>query len=644
VPQTAGAHVGPAVPRKDLPNLSYQVLARKYRPDTFAEVVGQETVTRTLQNALRSGRVGHAFLLSGARGVGKTTTARILAKALNCSNAEGPTAEPCLKCSSCEEIRDGKSMDVQEIDGASNNSVDDVRELRESARYNPARDRFRIWIIDEVHMLSGPAFNALLKTLEEPPPRVKFIFATTEYHKLPDTILSRCQQYDFRMIPARDLVRHLRDVASKESIKVSEASLARIARAAEGSVRDALSLFDQVLAFSGAEVRDEDLQALLGIIDRELLLAASEGVLRADALALLELVERLSEYGADYRNFVRELLLHYRELLLVKLAPGESALLAGLVPEERERLRPAAEAYSEEDLLRAFEVLVKTEQDLRWAQDPRVTLEFALLKLAQLRRLVPFGELLARVESLEGGEPRPAAAPRPSSPRAESPALPPRRPLPPPPSARAREGGPPRGEGASPAPSAVAPPPAAAPMPEPLAAPPPPADSLASRPAEPTPSAPPVASQPPAAPPAGGGARRGDPPPAASAASLDPALVLEAMGRLAANRPSLAQALRSARARDEAGTLVLELAADFVALAELHADEYRDLAAQAAGRSLRLRFEAGAPAVTAPAAAAPATPAQNDRKQRLLSEASQDKAVQEALDLFNGKVVDVREA
>ncbi|MGE0452730.1 MAG: DNA polymerase III subunit gamma/tau [Vicinamibacteria bacterium] len=585
--------------------MSYQVLARKYRPDTFSQVVGQETVTRTLQNALRSGRVGHAFLLSGARGVGKTTTARILAKALNCSAAEGPTAEPCLKCSSCEEIRDGKSMDVQEIDGASNNSVDDVRELRESARYNPARDRFRIWIIDEVHMLSGPAFNALLKTLEEPPPRVKFIFATTEYHKLPDTILSRCQQYDFRMIPARDLVTHLREVARRESIEVSEAGLARIARAAEGSVRDALSLFDQVLAFSGAAVRDEDLQALLGIIDRELLLAASEGVLRGDALALLELVERLSEYGADYRNFVRELLLHYRELLLVKLAPGESALLSGLVPEERERLRPAAEAYSEEDLLRAFEVLLKTEQDLRWAQDPRITLEFALLKLAQLRRLVPFGELLARVEGLAGAGPRPAGlAPAPRPPAvAEAPALPPRRPLPPPPPARARS---------EDAPSAA----------------PPPAHAVA-----------PAAPDPPAPPPA----RRAEPAPGAP--GVDPAAVLEAMGRLAANRPSLAQALRSARARDEAGTLVLALAPDFVALAELHADEYRDLAAQAAGRSLRLRFEAGAaPEAAVPAAPAPATPAQTDRKQRLLSEASQDKAVQEALDLFNGKVVDVREA
>src|SRR5438445_11392368 len=248
--------------------MSYQVLARKWRPKTFEQVVGQETVTRTLQNALSSGRIGHAFLLSGARGVGKTTTARILAKALNCGKTDAPTATPCDECSSCTEIAGGTSLDVHEIDGATNNGVEQVRELRESARYNPARDRYKVWIIDEVHMLSTGAFNALLKTLEEPPPRVKFIFATTEYHKIPDTILSRCQQYDFRLIPARELVAHLRQVADGEAVQVSDETLGRLARAAEGSVRDALSLFDQVLSFSGNEVRDEDLGALLGLIDR----------------------------------------------------------------------------------------------------------------------------------------------------------------------------------------------------------------------------------------------------------------------------------------------------------------------------------------------------------------------------------------
>jgi DNA polymerase III subunit gamma/tau len=314
---------------------AHQVLALKWRPKAFDEVVGQATVTQTLKNAIRAGRLGHAFLFSGPRGVGKTTTARILAKALNCAESEAPTTEPCHNCAPCREVAAGNCLDVQEIDGASNNGVEHVRELRESARYNPARDRFKVWIIDEVHMLTGPAFNALLKTLEEPPPRVKFIFATTEPHKLPDTILSRCQQHDFRLIPARVLQSHLRMVSEAEKIRVSDESLARIARAAEGSARDALSLFDQVLSFSGSEVRDEDVAPLLGVVDRELLLAASRGVLEQDSLALLDLVEKLSEYGADSRNFVRELILHFREILLVKLAPDSSVLLDPIVPEER---------------------------------------------------------------------------------------------------------------------------------------------------------------------------------------------------------------------------------------------------------------------------------------------------------------------
>ncbi len=544
--------------------MPYLVLARKWRPKTFDEVVGQTTVTRTLRNALASGRIGHAFLLSGARGVGKTTTARILAKALNC--VKGPTADPCGECDSCKEIAAGTSLDVQEIDGATNNSVDQIRELRESARYNPARDRFRIWIIDEVHMLSTGAFNALLKTLEEPPPRVKFIFATTEYHKLPDTILSRCQQYDFRMIPARDIQAHLRAVAQGEKIKVSDEALARIARAAEGSARDALSLFDQVLSFSGEEVRDEDISALLGLIDRELLLAASRSVAAGDALGLLELVERLSDYGADHRNFTRELILHFREILLLKTAPDGSALLAPLVPEERERLRPLAEAYSEEDLLRILEVLTQLETDLRWAQDPRVTLELALLKMVQMRRLVPFAELVDRVERLAAGTPAPRAA----------------------------------------APSAPAPSPRPAPRapgPEPA-----PANAPAS-----------VAAAPPSAGPADGAAG-----------------ILAAMIGLAATRPSLAQPLRGAHVRLDGDTLMLDVAPDFSTFASMHAEDYRELARKAAGRPLKVQLGAALAAEAAP-------PPAEAKKRRLMEEAAREPAVQEALDLFGGKVVEVRE-
>src|SRR6266571_6304926 len=535
--------------------MPYLVLARKWRPQTFDEVVGQSTVTRTLGNALASGRIGHAFLLSGARGVGKTTTARILAKALNC--VKGPTADPCGECDSCREITAGASLDVQEIDGATNNGVEQVRELRESARYNPARDRFKIWIIDEVHMLSTGAFNALLKTLEEPPPRVKFIFATTEYHKIPDTILSRCQQYDFRMIPARELLAHLRKVADGEKIRVSDEALGKVARAAEGSVRDALSLFDQVLAFSGNDVKDEEVEALLGLIDRELLLKASSAAVAGDSLAVLELVEGLADYGADHRNFTRELLLHFRELLLLKLAPEESGLLSSILPEERARMRPLAEAFSEEDLLRVFDVLTQAETDLRLAPDPRVTLELALLKLVQMRRLMPFVELVERVERLAGGT---APAPRPT-PLDARPTAP------------------------SPAPSV----------------PPPPA---------------------PAGPPEGASA------------------ILAAMIDLGAPRPSLGQPLRYAAARLEGDTLVLEVAPDFVAFAGMHLDEYRELAKRVAGRPMKVRVGSGA------VPAEPDAPPSPDqvKRERLRQEAEREPPVQEALDLFEGKVVAVREA
>jgi len=565
--------------------MAYQVLARKWRPKTFDEVVGQGTVMRTLKNTLASGRIGHAFLLSGARGVGKTTTARILAKALNCSKGEGPTPEPCGECASCLEIATGTSLDVQEIDGATHNGVEQVRELRESARYNPARDRFKVWIIDEVHMLSTGAFNALLKTLEEPPPRVKFIFATTEYHKLPDTILSRCQQYDFRMISAREIQAHLRVVADGEAIKVTDDALARIARAAEGSARDALSLFDQVLSFSGAEVRDEDISVLLGLIDRELLLGASRAAAEGDSLALLELVERLSDYGADYRNFNRELLLHFREILLLKLAPEDSALLSQLVPEERERMRPLCAVFSEEDLLRVFDVLIKVEQDLRWAQDPRVTLELALLKIVQMRRLMPWSDLVARVERLAGGTPLPAAPRAPVTPAPPAPA----------PAAR----------------------PTAARAPEPK-------QQASARPSEPEPPA--MDEEQPAAPPASGG-------------------LLGAMLALVQARPSLAQPLRSAQVLEEGDTVVLKVTADFLPLARMHADEYRDLAKKASGRARALRIEEGGGAVAPPAGTPEATAVVSETdKKRLHEEAARQPAVKEMLDLFGGRIVDVRES
>jgi DNA polymerase-3 subunit gamma/tau len=404
---------------------------------------------------------------------------------------------------------------------------------------------------------------------------VKFIFATTEYHKIPDTILSRCQQYDFRMIPARELHAHLRTVADGEKIEVSDEALARIARAAEGSVRDALSLFDQVLAFSGTQIKDEDVTALLGLVDRELLLRASGAVVAGDTLGALELVESLADYGADYRNFARELILHFRELLLLKVAPAESALLAAVLPEERQRLRPLAEAFSEEDLLRVFEALTGAETEMRTAPDPRVTLELALLKLVQMRRLVPFAELVDRVERLASGA-GPSARPLSVTP------APPRAPAP-----------------------TIAPPRAAAPVAAAAPAPVPPAPSAPSAPAE--------------------GA----------------AAILQEMIARCQARPSLVQPLRGAQARLDGDVLVLEVTADFGAFASMHADEYRDLARQAAKRSLKVQIGQGASAAEEPA---PPPSPEELKRQRLRQEAEREPAVQEALDLFEGKVLDVREA
>jgi DNA polymerase-3 subunit gamma/tau len=411
---------------------------------------------------------------------------------------------------------------------------------------------------------------------------VKFIFATTEYNKIPETILSRCQQYDFRLVGTREIAQHLRDVATRDKITVSDLALEAIARAAEGSVRDSLSLFDQVLSFSGSEVKDQDLQALLGLVDRELLFAVSEAVLAGDSLRLLDTVERLSQYGADYRHFARELQSHFREILVVRLAPEKSSLLSGVGAEAAQRLKPLAEAYSEEDVVRVLDVLVRAEGDLRWAQDPRVTLELALLKLVQLRRLVPFAELVAKVERLGAGGALPA--PRPALPRPAS-----VEPAPAPP-ARA----------AMPA-ASVVPPKAAAPAPAPAT----------SSTAAPAPSA------------------------------ADDSGIVASMAARA--RPSLAPALRSASGSVVGDELVLEIGTDFRAFALGHLDDLEALARQAAGRKLKVRIAEGGAASAAPAAGVRPAPAADGRS-GLREKAEREPAVQEALDLFGGRVVDVRES
>ncbi|MFI5367302.1 MAG: DNA polymerase III subunit gamma/tau [Candidatus Binatia bacterium] len=378
--------------------MSYLVFARKWRPQTFNELIGQEHVSQTLSNAIRSNRVAHAFLFTGVRGVGKTTAARILAKALNCEH--GPTPTPCNACTNCQEITAGNSVDVLEIDGASNTGVDDVREIIENVRYQPAKSRFKIYIIDEVHMLSTSAFNALLKTLEEPPPHVKFIFATTDPHKVPHTIHSRCQRYDFKRISFRLIADRLADIARSEGIEVSEAALFLIAREGEGSMRDAQSLFDQLIAFAGKTVRDEDVVTALGLADRKVLYAVGNAIVSRNPARALELLNDLHQYGYDMRRFARELLEHFRNLSVVRLVPTGD-LLPDIPDEERTEISRQAQQMNTEDLDRCFRVLLATEVEVARAPFPKLVMEMALIKLATLTPVMAVEAVLDRLDELQ---------------------------------------------------------------------------------------------------------------------------------------------------------------------------------------------------------------------------------------------------
>jgi DNA polymerase-3 subunit gamma/tau len=378
--------------------MSYQVTARKWRPQTFAELVGQEHVARTLQNALRQGRIAHAYLFTGTRGVGKTTTARILAKALNCE--QGPLPEPCNQCVLCQAITMGNSLDVLEIDGASNRGIDEIRDLREKIRYAPTRSRYKIYIIDEVHMLTEHAFNALLKTLEEPPPQVVFIFATTEPQKVPITILSRCQRFDFRKVASTEIALCLGKIAAQECIHISSEALHRIARRAEGSLRDAQTLFDQVVAFCGPEVRDEDVGQLLGAAGEDQILALFEAMLARDARLVLELLTQILRQGHDTRELCRYLLELVRDVIVTKVAPHGHGLL-DRSPAELESLQKLGSRATIEELQTLFELLTTTEMRVRDSAQPIWMLEVSLIKLASLPPLQPLSALVARLESLE---------------------------------------------------------------------------------------------------------------------------------------------------------------------------------------------------------------------------------------------------
>jgi DNA polymerase III subunit gamma/tau len=388
--------------------MSYQVIARKWRPQTFGDVIGQRHITRTLENAIRTQRVAHAYIFSGVRGVGKTTTARILAKALNCM--KGPEDAPCNECASCLEITSGNSLDVLEIDAASNRGIDQIRELREMVRYAAAGGHYKVVILDEAHQLTDEASNALLKTLEEPPDKVIFILATTASEKLSDTIRSRAQHFQFRALSFGEIVDALKNIAKAENLKIDAGALAVLARAAEGSLRDSLSLLEQAIAYCGDEVTDKSVRELLGVVAEDVLDDLVGAIRAQSSESALKLVHRLIAEGQNLQHFCREAIRHFRNLLMARVCGADSDLVSA-PPDERERLGEQAAEFSEEDLTRFFQILLWTDDDLRHKPDPRLHLELGLLKMVTAQRLAPLEEVIAELRGEAGS--RPALPPPP---------------------------------------------------------------------------------------------------------------------------------------------------------------------------------------------------------------------------------------
>jgi DNA polymerase-3 subunit gamma/tau len=377
--------------------MSYLVLARKYRPQTFDQVIGQDHITRTLSNAIVSDRVSHAILFSGPRGTGKTTVARILAKALNCINGSGP--EPCNACRSCEEITSGKAVDVFEIDGASNNSVEQVRELRENVKYMPAHSTYKVYIIDEVHMLSTPAFNALLKTLEEPPAHIQFLFATTEPHKIPITILSRCQRHDFKRIHHELIEKHTEAICRQEGIEIEERCLWLIAREAGGSMRDALSLLDQVMTCTDDRITYEKVLEILGIIDRKFIFDISNAALKNDVAELLNCLDSVYDRGYDMKKLYADLLEHFRNLLVIKIGTNVDNLV-GFPSHEIDLMQKQAEEASASYLNQIFDLLFKEDATVKFSANPKLALELAFIRIFQVKPALSIDLLIDSLDQL----------------------------------------------------------------------------------------------------------------------------------------------------------------------------------------------------------------------------------------------------
>lgn len=382
----------------------YQVIARKYRPQSFPDVVNQEHVKTTLENAIAGQRIAHGYIFSGQRGTGKTTVARILARCLNCVN--GPTVTPCGECASCREITAGGTVDVIEIDAASNRGINEMRELRENVRYQPARDRYKVFIIDEAHQITNEAFNALLKTIEEPPPWVVFVLCTTEAHKIPATIASRCQHFSFRSVDFEDLTARMAWICGQEGIQADPEALAVLAQAGEGSVRDSLSALDQAIACCGAQLHAADVRALLGMFSLESLEQVSQALRGGDSKRMLEVVDELERNGHNLQHFSRELARYFRNLLVARIA-GDNPRLVAASPAQRRRLVEIAGAFSEEDLTRYLQLSLDLFRDLQFSLQPRFHLEIGLVRLVQAGRLVSIEEALAQVS---GAGSQPAAA------------------------------------------------------------------------------------------------------------------------------------------------------------------------------------------------------------------------------------------